>query len=77
VDDVELAARCGRRGLRVSSGTPYHAGEPPAPYLRVSYAAEPAPRLAAGARVLGEVLDELRSESRRGRGRRLAGTASA
>jgi len=59
VDDVEVAARCGRRGLRVSAGTPYHAGEPPAPYLRLSFAAEPAERLVAGARMLGEVLDDV------------------
>jgi DNA-binding transcriptional MocR family regulator len=76
VDDVELAARCGRRGLRVSAGTPYHAGEPPAPYLRVSYAAEPAPRLVAGARVLGEVLDELIGELRGRPARVAAGTRS-
>jgi DNA-binding transcriptional MocR family regulator len=57
VDDVEVADRCGRRGLRVGAGTPYHAGEPPAPHLRLSFAAEPVDRLAAAAGVLGEVLD--------------------
>ncbi|HYT09182.1 MAG TPA: PLP-dependent aminotransferase family protein, partial [Mycobacteriales bacterium] len=58
VDDIEIAARCGRRGLLVGAGTPYHAGEPPAPYLRLSYAAEPEDRLSIGARLLGEALAE-------------------
>ncbi|HEX6755033.1 MAG TPA: PLP-dependent aminotransferase family protein [Mycobacteriales bacterium] len=55
-DDVEVAARAARRGLRVSSGTPYFAGEPPAPYLRLTYAAEPPDRLVAAARMIGELL---------------------
>lgn len=59
IDDVELAARAARRGLRVSAGRPYFAGEPPAPHLRLSYAAEPPERLVAGARLLGEVLSEM------------------
>lgn len=65
VDDVELAARAARRGLRISAGRPYFAGEPPAPHLRLSYAAEPPERLVAGARLLGEIL----SESTAGTGR--------
>lgn len=64
VDDVELADRCGRRGVRVSAGTPFHAGEPPAGHLRLTYAAEPPPRLLAGARVVGEVLEEMRARTR-------------
>lgn len=59
VDDVEVADRCARRGLRVGAGTPYFAGDPPAAHLRLSFAAEPPERLLAGARGLGNVLDEL------------------
>ena len=59
VDDVEVAARAARRGLRVSAGTPYFAGEPPAPYLRLSYAAEPPERLVAGARLLGDIVGNI------------------
>jgi DNA-binding transcriptional MocR family regulator len=66
VDDVEVADRCGRRGLRVGAGTPYHAGDPPAGHLRLSYAAEPPERLLAGARVLGEVLDGMAVRGGRG-----------
>jgi DNA-binding transcriptional MocR family regulator len=66
VDDVEVADRCGRRGLRVGAGTPYHAGDPPAGHLRLSYAAEPPERLLAGARVLGEVLDGMAIRGGRG-----------
>lgn len=55
-DDGEVAALAARRGLRVSAGTPYFAGEPPAPHLRLSYAAEPPGRLAAGAAILSEIL---------------------
>jgi DNA-binding transcriptional MocR family regulator len=56
VDDTGLARRCELRGLMVGNGTPYHAAEPPAQYLRLTYCAEPPDRLARGARVLGEVL---------------------
>lgn len=63
VDDVELADRCGRRGVRVSAGSPFHAGEPPAGHLRLSYAAEPPERLLAGARLVGQVLAELRERA--------------
>jgi DNA-binding transcriptional MocR family regulator len=66
IDDVQLTDRCGRRGLRVGAGTPYHAGEPPAGHLRLSFAAESPDRLQAGARVLGEVLDGMARPARRG-----------
>ena len=59
MDDGEVARRCELRGLLVGSGTPYHAAEPPAPYLRLTYCAEPADRLVRGAQLLGEVLAEL------------------
>lgn len=59
VDDVELARRCELRGLLVSAGTPYHAGEPPFPCVRLTYCAEPEERLVEGARRFGEVLGEM------------------
>jgi DNA-binding transcriptional MocR family regulator len=58
-DDTEVARRCELRGLLVGSGTPYHAAEPPAPYLRLTYCAEPPDRLVRGAKLLGDVLAEL------------------
>ena len=58
VDDADVAARAGQRGLRVSAGSPYFAGEPPAPHLRLSFAAEPPERLRAGAAILAEILSQ-------------------
>jgi DNA-binding transcriptional MocR family regulator len=59
LDDSEVARRCELRGLLVGHGTPYHAAEPPAPYLRLTYCAEPPDRLVRGAQLLGSVLSEL------------------
>jgi DNA-binding transcriptional MocR family regulator len=56
VDDRELARRCARRGLLIGPGTPYHASEPPAPFLRLTFAGEPEDRLAAGVRLLAEAM---------------------
>ena len=36
-DDVDLAAQAAAAGVLLSPGTPYFAGEPPAPYVRLSY----------------------------------------
>src|SRR5262249_952477 len=55
-DDTEVARQCEQRGLLIGSGTPYHAAEPPAPYLRLTYCAEPPDRLARAARALGDLL---------------------
>jgi DNA-binding transcriptional MocR family regulator len=55
-DDAETTRRCEARGLLVGSGTPYHAAEPPAPYLRLTYCGEPADRLVQAARLLGEIV---------------------
>ena len=55
-DDADVARRCELRGLLVGSGTPYHAAEPAAPYLRLTYCGEPEDRLVRATRVLGEVL---------------------
>jgi DNA-binding transcriptional MocR family regulator len=54
-DDVALGARAARAGLVVSPGTHWYPAEPPAPYLRLTYAAEPPERLAEGARLLARV----------------------
>ena len=54
-DDVALTARAARAGLVVSPGSHWFPAEPPAPYLRLTYAAEPPERLAEGARLLARV----------------------
>jgi DNA-binding transcriptional MocR family regulator len=59
LDDTDVAARCARRGLLVSPGTPYHAGEPPAPYLRLTYGSAEVADLQRGVALLSEVLAEL------------------
>ena len=50
---------CAVRGVLVTAGTPYYAGEPPAPHLRLTYCAEDEPTLTRGIRVLGNVLDDM------------------
>ncbi|MBD0672941.1 PLP-dependent aminotransferase family protein [Streptomyces sp. CBMA156] len=42
-DDTALAAAALRAGVQVSPGRPYHPAEPPAPHLRLSYAAAESP----------------------------------
>lgn len=51
-DELELTARAARAGLIVSAGRHWFPAEPPAPYLRLTYAAEPPERLADATRVL-------------------------
>ncbi|MDQ6875887.1 MAG: PLP-dependent aminotransferase family protein, partial [Actinomycetota bacterium] len=55
-DDTEVARRCAQRGLLVSPGTPYHAGEPPAPYLRLTFGSAQTGDLQRGVSLLAEVL---------------------
>ncbi len=55
-DDTEVTVQCARRGLLVSPGTPYHAGEPPAPYLRLTYGGAEVADLQRGVALLAEVL---------------------
>jgi len=55
-DDTDVALRCARRGLLVSPGTPYYAGEPPAPHLRLTYGGADVPDLQRGVALLAEVL---------------------
>lgn len=47
-DDEDLARRAGAAGVLVSPGRRWFPGEPPAAYLRLTYAAEPPARLAEG-----------------------------
>jgi len=56
LDDTEVAMLCARRGLLVSPGTPYHAGEPPAAYLRLTYGGADIADLQRGVGLLATVL---------------------
>ena len=47
-----LAGRAYAAGVKVFAGRPWFAAEPPAPYLRLTFAAEPPDRIAAGMRRL-------------------------
>jgi DNA-binding transcriptional MocR family regulator len=51
-DDVALTERAYRAGVKVFAGRPWFPAEPPAPYLRLTFSAEPPDRLAAGVRTL-------------------------
>jgi DNA-binding transcriptional MocR family regulator len=51
-DDLEVTAQAARAGLIVSAGRHWFPAEPPAPYLRLTYAAEPPERLAEATRML-------------------------
>ena len=54
--DADIAEACAVRHLAVSPGRAYFAGEPPAPYLRLSYAATEPPGLIRGVEILAEVI---------------------
>lgn len=47
-DETAVVAAAAADGVLVSAGGPYFASEPPGPFLRVTYAAEPPDRLAEG-----------------------------
>src|SRR4051812_35269085 len=51
-DDRDLAQRAAAAGVIVSPGRDFFAAEPPGPYLRLTFAAEPPERLAEGVRRL-------------------------
>ena len=55
VDDRDVAQRAAAAGVIVSPGRPFFAGEPPGPFLRLTFAAEPPDRLAAAVARLKEV----------------------
>jgi DNA-binding transcriptional MocR family regulator len=54
-DDVALTERAYRAGVKVFAGRPWFPAEPPAPYLRVTFSAEPPERLAEGVATLASV----------------------
>jgi DNA-binding transcriptional MocR family regulator len=54
-DDRELARRAGAAGVIVFPGHPFFAAEPPGPFLRLTYSAEPPDRLVEGVRRLARV----------------------
>ena len=54
--DVDVADLAAARGLAVGPGRVSFAGEPPASYLRLSYASADAPALVRGTEILAEVL---------------------
>jgi DNA-binding transcriptional MocR family regulator len=56
VDDVELADRARRRDVVVEPGRPYFVAEPPAPHLRLTYAAATPADLTEATRHLATVL---------------------
>jgi DNA-binding transcriptional MocR family regulator len=56
-DDRELAQRALAAGVVVSPGRPFFAGEPPRPFLRLTYAAEPPDRLAAAVARLRGIME--------------------
>ena len=55
-DDRDLAQRAAAAGVIVSPGRPFFAAEPPGPFLRLTFAAEPPERLAEGAARLKELI---------------------
>jgi DNA-binding transcriptional MocR family regulator len=63
IDDVALAAACRDAGVLISPGRPFHAAEPPRPYVRLSFAAAPtAAALEDGVRRLGRVVESTLGE---------------
>lgn len=56
VDDVALAAAAAAEGVIVFPGRPWYAAEPPAPHLRLTYAAAPADRMDEAVRRLARAL---------------------
>jgi DNA-binding transcriptional MocR family regulator len=59
VDDVELAERARRKDVIVEPGRSYFVTEPPAAYLRLTYAAATPAELTEATRRLAEALDQL------------------
>ncbi|GIJ60203.1 aminotransferase-like domain-containing protein [Virgisporangium aurantiacum] len=57
VDDVAVATAAAASGVVVFPGRPWFAAEPPAPYLRLTYAAAPPDRMDEAVRRLAMVLD--------------------
>jgi DNA-binding transcriptional MocR family regulator len=60
VDDVELAALARRHEVRVDPGRPYFVAEPPAAFLRLTYAGYGPPELTEAVRRLARALHDYR-----------------
>ncbi|MDA0161460.1 PLP-dependent aminotransferase family protein [Solirubrobacter ginsenosidimutans] len=56
IDDRDVAQRAAAAGVIVSPGRPFFAGEPPGPFLRLTYASEPPDRLATAVERLRPLL---------------------
>jgi DNA-binding transcriptional MocR family regulator len=54
--DAEVAQVAAARGVTVNGGQSSYPGEPPAPYLRLSYAAEEPPALRRAVEILAEIV---------------------
>ena len=54
-DDVALAERAFRAGVKVCAGRPWYPAEPDAPHLRLTFAAEPPERLERGVALLASL----------------------
>ncbi|HEY5196571.1 MAG TPA: PLP-dependent aminotransferase family protein [Solirubrobacteraceae bacterium] len=62
IDDLVLAQACRAAGVLISPGRPYHAAEPPRPYVRLSFAAAPdAAALEEGVRRLARAFAAVRA----------------
>ncbi len=59
-DDVALAAAAAAEGVIVFPGRPWYASEPPAPHLRLTYAAAPPDRMDEAVRRLARALRKAR-----------------
>jgi DNA-binding transcriptional MocR family regulator len=60
VDDRDVAQRAAAAGVIVSPGRPFFAAEPPGPFLRLTFAAEPPDRLAEAVERVRSVDEQLR-----------------
>jgi DNA-binding transcriptional MocR family regulator len=54
--DADVAQAAEARGVTVNAGPASFPGEPPAPYLRLSYAAEDIPELRRGIEILAAII---------------------
>ncbi len=60
LDDVALTTAAAAEAVVISAGRPWYAAEPPAPHLRLSYAAAPPPVLDEGVRRLARAVAAVR-----------------
>jgi DNA-binding transcriptional MocR family regulator len=63
LDDIAFANVCAARGVQISPGSPWFAGEPPAAFIRVSTMGAPAGDLVQGITLVGKIARELTSRA--------------